>query len=259
MAGGRRSATIVVMSISKRRVVVAGAMLAAALALTGCTVDLDAEDVHSAQAFPFTGSALKISASLGGVRVLQGTGGRVEVERWVRGKAADDGNATWSLRDGTLRLSANCTMVFGDCGARYHVKVPPGVPLSIEADDGVILNGLAQDVDVVSRDRIQVSGAAGKLRLRSEGPITGEGLKSPSVRCRTADGAIDVSFASPPTALDLSSSDGRVTATVPRAAYAITARSTDGTERSELKDDPKSPNTIKAVSGSGDVRILRAR
>ncbi|MBB5777360.1 hypothetical protein [Nonomuraea jabiensis] len=247
------------MSISKRRVVVAGAMLAAALALTGCTVDLDAEDVHSAQAFPFTGSALKISASLGGVRVLQGTGGRVEVERWVRGKAADDGNATWSLRDGTLRLSANCTMVFGDCGARYHVKVPPGVPLSIEADDGVILNGLAQDVDVVSRDRIQVSGAAGKLRLRSEGPITGEGLKSPSVRCRTADGAIDVSFASPPTALDLSSSDGRVTATVPRAAYAITARSTDGTERSELKDDPKSPNTIKAVSGSGDVRILRAR
>ncbi|MEU6778066.1 hypothetical protein ABZ912_02600 [Nonomuraea angiospora] len=248
------------MSISMRRVVATGVTLAAAaLALTGCKVDLDAEEVHTAQAFPFTGTALKINASLGGVRVLQGTGGRVEVERWVRGKAADDGNASWSLRDGTLRLSASCNMVFGDCGARYHVKVPPGVPLSIEADDGVILNGLAQDVDVVSRDRIQVSGAAGKLRLRSEGPITGEGLKSPSVRCRTSDGAIDVSFASPPTALDLLSSDGRVTATVPKAAYAITARSTDGTERSELKDDAKSPNTIRAVSGSGDVRILQAR
>ncbi|MFI7134606.1 hypothetical protein ACIBQ1_53695 [Nonomuraea sp. NPDC050153] len=246
------------MSISMRQVMVAGATLVAALALTGCKVDLDAEEVRTAQSFPFTGTALKINTSLGGVRVLPGTGGRVEVERWVRGKAADDGNATWSLRDGTLRLSANCNMVFGDCGARYHVKVPPGVPLSIEADDGVILNGLAQDVDVVSRDRIQVSGATGKLRLRSEGPITGEGLKSPSVRCRTADGAIDVSFTSPPTALDLRSSDGRVTATVPRAAYAITARSTDGTERSELKHDAKSPNTIKAVSGSGDVRILRA-
>ncbi|MFG6192938.1 hypothetical protein [Nonomuraea sp. JJY05] len=247
------------MSISMRRVVATGATLAAALALTGCKVDLDAKEVRTAQAFPFTGTTLKIRASLGGVRVLPGTGGRVEVERWARGKAADDGNATWSLREGTLRLSADCSVVFGDCGARYHVKVPPGVPLSIEADDGVILNGLTQDVDVVSRDRIQVSGAAGKLRLRSEGPITGEGLKSPSVRCRTSDGAIDVSFASPPSALDLSSSDGRVTATVPRAAYAITARSTDGTERSELKHDAKSPNTIKALSGTGDVRILQAR
>ncbi|MGN9836822.1 DUF4097 family beta strand repeat-containing protein [Nonomuraea sp. H19] len=232
------------------------AACAVALAASGCGVDLDAEEVRSAQSFPFTGTDLKIRSSVGGVRVLPGAGSTVEVERWVRGKAADDGNATWSLRDGTLRLGANCTMVVGDCGARYHVKVPPGVRLSIDAQDGVILKGLTQDVDVSSRDRIQVSGTTGKLRLLSEGPITGDGLRSANVRCRTSDGAIDLSFASPPIGLDLQSRDGKVTATVPKGSYAVTARSTDGSQRSEIKNDPKATSTIVARSTSGDVRIL---
>jgi hypothetical protein len=227
-----------------------------AVAAGGCAVDLDADEVRSVQSFAFTGTGLTIRSSLGGVRVLPGTGAVVEVERWVRGKAAGNGNATWSLRDGTLRLGADCTMVFGDCGARYHVKVPPGVRLSVDAADGVILKDLTQDVDVSSRDRIQVSGTSGRLRLRSEGPITGDGLRSANVRCRTSDGAIDMTFAAPPADLDLQSRDGRVTATVPRNAYAVTARSTEGSERSEVKNSSKSTNTIVARSTSGDVRIL---
>ncbi|MFC7589924.1 DUF4097 family beta strand repeat-containing protein [Nonomuraea antimicrobica] len=225
-------------------------------ASTGCGMDLDAEEIHAAQSFPFTGTTLKINASLGGVRVLQGTGGAVQVERWLRGKAVTDGPA-WSLRDGTLRLSASCSMVFGDCGARYHVKVPPGVRLSVDAADGVVLQGLAQDVDVESRDRIQVTGASGRLRLSSEGPITGDGLKSGYVRCRTSDGSIDVAFASVPTTVDLQSRDGKVTARVPSGSYAVTAKSTEGDSRSEIKDDgDKGTGTIVARSTSGDVQVL---
>ncbi|MEV0617118.1 DUF4097 family beta strand repeat-containing protein [Nonomuraea sp. NPDC050404] len=220
----------------------------------GCGVDLEAEEVHATHSFPFTGTDLKISASLGGVRVLPGTGGAVQVERWVRGKAAEE--PAWSLRDGALRLSANCNMVFGDCGARYHVKVPPGVRLSVDAADGIILNGLTQDVDASSRERIQVTGASGRLRLRSEGAIDGEGLKSAHVRGRTSDGAIDLAFTDPPDNLDLQSRDGRVTARVPSGAYAVTVRSTDGNERSEVRNDRKSTRKITARSTTGDVRIL---
>jgi hypothetical protein len=237
--------------------VVALAASAALAATAGCSVRLEAEEVNTAQSFPFTGTELKISSSLGGVRVLPGSGGKVEVERWVRGKAAD--SPAWSLRDGTLRLSANCSMVFGDCGARYHIKVPPGVRLSIDAADGVILKDLGQDVDVSSRDRIQVSGTSGRLRLLSEGPITGDGLRSANVRCRTADGAIDLTFAGAPTALDLQSQEGRVTATVPPGSYAVTVRSKEGGERSEIKNDPGSSRTIVARSASGDIRILARR
>ncbi|WP_146103660.1 DUF4097 family beta strand repeat-containing protein [Nonomuraea solani] len=225
-----------------------------AAATGGCSVDLDADEVHATQSFPFTGTDLTIKSSVGGVRVLPGTGGTVQVERWARGKAAD--NPTWSLRDGALRLGVDCNMVFGDCGARYHIKVPPGVRLSVDAADGVILNDLAQDVDVVSRDRIQVTGTSGRLRLRSEGSITGEGLKSAYVRGRTSDGAIDLTFTARPTTLDLRSQDGAVTAAVPRGTYAVTAKSADGRERSELEHDKKSSSTIVARSATGDVRLV---
>ncbi|MFC4115497.1 hypothetical protein ACFO0F_23030 [Nonomuraea zeae] len=237
-----------------RRVVALAVSAALAAATAGCGVRMEAVEVGSTQSFPFTGAELKIRSSLGGVRVLPGGGGKVEVQRWLRGKAAN--SPAWSLRDGTLRLSANCSMVFGDCGARYHIRVPPGVRLSIDASDGVILKDLGQDVDVSSRDRIQVSGTSGRLRLLSEGSITGDGLRSANVRCRTADGAIDLTFAGEPTGLDLQSRDGRVTATVPPGAYAVTVKSRDGGERSEVEHDEKSSRTIVARSTSGDVRIL---
>ncbi|MEW9547036.1 DUF4097 family beta strand repeat-containing protein [Nonomuraea sp. NPDC050783] len=238
----------------------AGAVaVALALATAGCGgLDLDAKEIHATRSFPAAGADLKIVSSLGGVRVLPGTAGAVQVERWVRGKAADEGNATWSLNDGVLRLGADCGVVFGDCGARYHVKVPPGVHVSVEAPDGVILKDLAQDVDAVSRERIEVSGASGRLRLRSDGPITGTGLRSAAVRCRTQDGSIDLAFATAPADLDLQSTDGRVTATVPKGAYRVTARSQDGSVTSAVKDDPRAAATIVARSGTGDVRV-RAR
>ncbi|TDE34006.1 hypothetical protein E1295_37545 [Nonomuraea mesophila] len=237
-----------------RQITVAAAV--AAMAVTGCGVTLDADEVRSARSFALTGTALTIRSSVGGVRVLQGAGGRVEVERWVRGKAAGEGNATWSLRDGTLRLGANCTMVVGDCGARYHVRVPPGVRLTVEAADGVILKGLTQDVDVVSRDDVRVTGASGRLRLRTEGSIRAEGLTSAAVRCRTLDGSIDVTFDRPPTDLDLISHDGRVTAKVPPGPYAVTATSKDGRARTTVERNAKSSRTIVARSGTGDVRVL---
>ncbi|MBT2224576.1 hypothetical protein [Nonomuraea sp. NEAU-A123] len=231
--------------------------LAGLTGLTGCAVELDAKEVHAAQSFPYTGPRLTIKSSLGGLRIMPGTGTTVQVERWLRGKAAQDGNASWSLRDGTLRLSANCTVVFGDCGARYHIKVPPGIHLAVDGeDDGIILQSLTQDVDVANGGSIKAYDTSGKLRLLSDdATITGERLKSPTVRVRSNTGAINLSFAAPPSSLDLLSKDGRVTATVPAGAYQVTVRSRDGAERSEIKST-KSDRTIVAKSNTGDVRII---
>lgn len=227
----------------------------ALIGLTGCSVELDAKEVHTAQSFPYTGPRLAIKSSLGGLRIMPGTGTTVQVERWLRGKAA--GNASWSLRDGTLRLSANCTVVFGDCGARYHIKVPPGIRLAVDGgDDGVILQNLTQDVDVSNGGSIKAYDTSGKLRLLSDdATITGERLKSPTVRVRSSTGAINLSFAVPPSNLDLLSRDGGVTATVPTGAYRVTVRSRDGAERSEIKST-ESDRTIVAKSNTGDVRII---
>lgn len=231
-------------------------MLAAGLlALAGCGA-LDAPERHATQVFPHTGGALTIRSSLGGLRIEQGAAGSVRVERWLRGKAGEDGNSSWSLKDGTLRLTANCTMVFGDCGGRYRLQVPPGTKLVVEASDGVIATGLGQDLDISARDTIRLQDTSGALRLRSEGPISGERLRSVVVRARTADGSISLGFATRPTVVEAVSTDGRVTATVPDGTYRVTAKSTDGTVRSQVKDGD-STSTIVARSGSGDVRIYR--
>ncbi|MFI9589313.1 DUF4097 family beta strand repeat-containing protein [Nonomuraea sp. NPDC052265] len=227
----------------------------AILAVTGCGVRFDSEEVPAVQTFPFTGAELKIASSLGGLRVLPGTSPAVEVQRWARGKAAT--SSSWSLRDGVLRLSADCTLIVGDCGARYHVKVPAGVRLTIDSSDGVILNGLTQDVDVSSGDRIEVKDTSGKLRLLSDsGMIEGEGLRSPSVRGRTLDGSISLAFATPPANLDLKSREGGVTVRVPKDSYQVTVKSEDGSEHSDIKSTKSSPRTILARSTYGNVRVL---
>lgn len=239
-----------------RRIWVVAVAALAAAGVGGCGVELDAKEVRSAQGFAFSGDALTIKSSLGGLRVMPGTAGSVQVERWVRGKAATEGNASWSLKDDTLRLSGNCTGVFGDCGARYHVKVPPGVRLVVDGgDDGVILNRLAQDVDVFAAGPIRVYETEGRLRLQGgDDVITGERLRSANVRARTTAGNITLSFTAPPSKVDVRSSDGRVTATVPDGAYDVTAKSTHGSERSQIKDT-ESDKIIIARSTSGDVRI----
>ncbi|MEU8248236.1 hypothetical protein [Nonomuraea sp. NPDC048916] len=237
------------------RRIMASAVLVALGMAGGC--GLDTEEVHAGRTFQYSGDRLTIVSSLGGLRVMPGTGAEVRVDRWVKGKAAREGNTSWSLKDGTLRLSADCTMIFGDCGARYHVRVPPGTRLVVEGgDDGVILDDLTQDVDVSASGPIRAYGTSGRLRLQGDDSvIAGDRLRSPSVRARTGGGAINLTFAVGPSEVDAVSHDGRVTTTVPNGAYRVTAESTHGRVWSQLKNS-KGDHTVIAKSTSGDVRII---
>lgn len=239
-----------------KRTLTVAAVIAGMAGLAGCGATFDDTETHSARAFAHSGATLVVKSSVGGLRFLPGTAGEVRVDRWLEGKAARDGNASWSFRGGVLRLSADCTMVFGTCGARYHVRVPPGTRLVVDgSDDGVILKNLDQDVDVSTRGPITAEGTSGRLRLLGgEEPIKGSGLKSADVRARTVSGSIALAFAVAPVKLDARSREGGVTVAVPREKYAITAESAEGSERSELKS-ARSDRTIVARSESGNIRI----
>ncbi|MEV0196880.1 DUF4097 family beta strand repeat-containing protein [Nonomuraea sp. NPDC050691] len=235
----------------------ASAVALLATVTSGCGVELDAKEVHGSRTFVHAGGQLTVRSAMGGLRILPGEPGTVRVDRWVRGKAADEGNASWSLKDGTLRLGADCTVVFGDCGARYHVRVPPGVRLVVEgAEEGVILDDLTQDADVSSHGPIKAYGTSGRLRLNSDdGLVAGERLKSASVRVRTREGTVRLSFAMSPSQVDVMSHDGYVRTTVPKGAYTVTAESRYGDERSEV-EDTRGDRTIVAKSTTGNVDVL---
>ncbi|GAA5074283.1 hypothetical protein HNP84_009483 [Thermocatellispora tengchongensis] len=233
------------------------ALSALAATATACAIELEAEEAHAARSFAYSGAELTITSSLGGLRILPGTGDTVKVDRWLRGKAAEPDQSSWSLRDGTLRLTAECAGVLGDCGARYHIRVPPRVRLKVNShDDGVTLNDLTQDVEVAASGPIRAYGTSGALRLLGDDDvIVGDRLRSARVHARADGGPINLSFAEPPDDVDVRSRDGRVTTTLPRASYAIKARSEEGEERCEL-DSRRSSRTIVARSTGGDVRVL---
>ncbi|MFI6900117.1 hypothetical protein ACIBKY_02590 [Nonomuraea sp. NPDC050394] len=232
------------------------AVMAAGIALlAGCGVELDAPERHSAQTFTHTGGTLTIKSSLGGLRVEQGPPGVVKVDRWLKGKAAEADNSSWSLSADVLRLSANCNMVIGDCGGRYRITVPPGIKLVVEGSDGVIATGLSQDVDIAATESIRVLDMSGALRLRTEGAVTGERLRSGRVRVRTDFGAVHLRFAVRPANVDVLSRDGGVVTSVPDGVYKVVAKSRDGSVSTKVKNGD-SPDTITARSGSGNIKVL---
>ncbi|WP_158578546.1 DUF4097 family beta strand repeat-containing protein [Spongiactinospora rosea] len=246
-----------------RRILLLAGVLTAVGALASCGVELDAKERHDVRDFPFDGRGQALSIKSGvRVNVVPATGSSLRVERWVRGKAAGEGMATWSLRGDTLTLGADCNMVFGDCGARYVVRVPGTPKVSVDvSDDDVRVTGLAGELNVTTHSgNVHVEAATGTVRMNSaDGDLTMVGARSGIVRARTGSGDIDLSFATPPAEVRALSNDGRVVTTVPEVdgSYRVKATSRHGTQRSEVRDAPRSERTLVLRSVSEDVRIRK--
>ncbi|WP_143591082.1 DUF4097 domain-containing protein [Thermoactinospora rubra] len=242
----------------KRMVIV----LAGLATLTGCGIELDTDPVPSSRTFAHAGGELTVEADLGKLRIEPGAAAQVQVERRLRGKAARDGNNSWELKDGVLRLHARCEMVVGDCGADYTVRVPPDVELTVRGgDDPVSVVRLSGRVTVTTTGgAIRTSGLAGPLEARTaEGSISAVRTRSGEVVARTRDGGITLAFAAPPTRVEAISETGPVRAELPEADYRITADSETGKARSELRDaGPRSRRAVVARSVDGDVRLTRS-
>jgi hypothetical protein len=232
--------------------------VAGLLALSACGIELDAKPEYSARTFAHSGE-LTIEAGMGELRLVQGRPSEVVVKRWLRGKAASE--SSWTLTGGTLKLHANCTVVFGDCGARYEVAVPPGASLKVKGgDDSVSVTRLSQPVTVTTTGGdIWLTGTTGALRLVTrEGRIGAARTVSPDVRARSDDGDIRLAFSTAPTKVDVRSNTGHVVTTVPDAVYAVTVESKNGAERSAFTDaGPRNGRTIIARSVDGDVRVSK--
>ncbi|MCG5218626.1 DUF4097 family beta strand repeat-containing protein [Streptosporangium soli] len=242
-----------------KKITAVAAALAAAGALTSCGIDLAAEERHDSRDFAFSGDQLTIRPGVQ-VHVVAGSGPGLKVERWLRGKAAQDGNATWSLREGRLVLTADCNMIIGDCGARYLVRVPGTPNVIVEGgQDDVRLTGLAGNLVIATRSgNIRVEKPAGDVRLRStDGSLVLTGGRSASVTARSGSGDVDLFFVAPPSKVRALSAHGRVTALLPevKGSYRIDASTRHGTRDSEVRHAPGSKRTIVIRSDNDDVRL----
>jgi len=246
----------------RTRTVKACGAVAGAAVLLACLAGCDprnAEASREDRRFPFTGRHLTIDAHETAVTVVTGSGGAVEVERELRGSAAAGGNASWSLRDGTLSLRVDCSGVVLSCESEHRVRVPKDIEVRITgAGAAVRLEGLTGDVTAALRydSTLRVVDPAGRLRLwNGGGDIAVTRARSSDVEAETAaDGTVRLTFATAPRRVEARAAES-VDITLPSGpeTYRVDAAGAD------VPNDPASDRLIVARAVDGSVKVRKAR
>lgn len=206
---------------------------------------------------------IQLDTSFESVDVVASDGTTVDVDRrW-----------TWSLKQPSVRtrqvgdrlvVSSSCPFSPGlPCTGRVQLVVPADVAVLGGSSDGhLLLSGLTGPLDVHNADGgVELRDVTGRLRLStSDGSVRAEGLASDQVTIDTADGSVQLSFATPPTTVRASTSDGSLEIVVPKdgTAYAVSVSVSDGSQDVDVPTDPESSRTIDVHTSDGSVRILPA-
>lgn len=248
--------------ITHRKAVLAVA-LAAVLAGSAACADIGAinETRDDRRAFPFTGARITIDSHSGELRLVAGKGGSVEVERSLTGKATLDGNASWSLDGGTLRLDVVCSGLVPDCGGQHVVHVPPGVAVKVTSDGGPVRAvGLAADLTAeVSDSWLRVENPSGTLRLQAEQNVDVTGARSADLSATSTERNVGLAFAGAPSKVVAKAGSGSVAIVLPEGpeTYRISGGAVKA-GNSGLSSDPASKRTV-TVSAARDVRVRKGR
>jgi Toastrack DUF4097 len=187
-------------------------------------------------------TGVQIHVVSGDVVVLGGTQGAVAVRRTDR-STFGHGPVEWRQRVGQrLQIASTCPrLVVGACAATYRVAVPDNVPVSVRTNDGTI----------------RVEGYRGSASLTTRnGAISVEAFCGYTLRATTIRGNVSVVTSCSPQRLEVRSTSGNVSATVPVGQYRIEASSRGGPGIVRgLTSDPTAPWEIQASSTRGDVTV----
>jgi hypothetical protein len=185
---------------------------------------------------------VQIRVVSGDVVLLGGAQGSVAVRRTDR-STFGRGPLEWRRRVGQrLEIASTCPrLVVGACSAAYRVAVPDDVPVSVRADHGTI----------------RLEGYRGSALLATgAGAISVDAFCGYILRATTARGDVSVVTSCSPERLEVRSTSGDVSATVPAGRYRIDASAGGGPAIVRgLTADPNSPWEIQALSTSGDVTV----
>jgi DUF4097 and DUF4098 domain-containing protein YvlB len=147
-----------------------------------------------------------------------------------------------SLRHGVLRISSACPkIVIGSCSASYELAVPETVAVVVHTNDG----------------DVRLDGFRGAANVRTgSGNVNVEAYCGFDLAAVTGSGNVHISAACSPRDLEVHTSSGNATASVPPGRYRISVASGAGQPHvSGLVGDASAPFTINMHSGSGDVRL----
>jgi hypothetical protein len=180
----------------------------------------------------------------GDVRIRTGAKGLpVQVTTRV-GESFDNARSSQTVTDGVLRLTGDCRFIVlpDNCGVSYTVTVPPGTVVQVTTGTGdTVVDGTSET--------IMVQTGTGDVNVRH--------TRAARVSADTGTGSIRLEFASAPTDVQAHSGTGDVDITVPDdgSEYRVVTDSGIGDVTDDLRHNDSSTRSIRAETGTGDVRL----
>ncbi|MFI2072444.1 MULTISPECIES: DUF4097 family beta strand repeat-containing protein [Streptomyces] len=243
----------------------AGGVLVAAVALTGCgTADAD-EATPEHKAFALAGRELTVDTDNSAIELVpaSGNGKDVQVTRWFDGwSVGGETGVSWEMEGGdTLKLRMKCRGLSVDCEAKHKIEVPRGVAVTVKGGNGEIkARGFETALTVrTSNGAVDVRDAKGAVELRtSNGAITAEGLRASKVKASTSNGQVRIGLDRVPDEVRTTASNGATRITLPRAPYKVDAKAGNGSVSVDVPRDDASRHEVIAHSGNGAIEVRTA-
>lgn len=248
-----------------RALVALGGGAVLVLGLSGCG-SADAGDAPvERRDFAFSGRTLTIDSDNSAIELVPADIKDVQVTRQVDGWVflGDGPEPTWRMKDGTLTLRVKCDAVAADCEARHTIKVPRGLAVTVEDDNGgVTAAGFDAALTIRSDNgEVTVRDSSGPLQIDSDnGEVVTEGISARTVRATSENGAVRLGLVAVPERVETTSDNGSVAIELPRsgAPYAVTATSANGDVDVDVATDKSSSHVVKARSDNGKVTVRSA-
>lgn len=177
----------------------------------------------------------------------------------------------WSVARPTLRVQtvAGRTTVrggcppfawFDACDLRLTVALPPVSDTTIDGDGDIAARSLTGALTVrTSNGAVRTDRMRGALDLSTtNGEVVATRCASRTVRAKTTNGGVALTFVTVPEEAGATATNGAVTVAVPgTVAYAVETGTTNGSvDTGSIRTSPASAHRIAARTTNGDVRIV---
>ncbi|MCF2529923.1 DUF4097 family beta strand repeat-containing protein [Yinghuangia soli] len=240
-------------------VVLAGAIGSAAF--TGIVL-LSAHDDKAHTQFTLTADTLVIESDGGGVKLVPGEPGVVNVDRTTT-HAIRGAKPKWSMAGDKLKLDTNCPMFFSvNCDGNYTVTVPAAVKVvTVRNNNGAIrAEGMHKDLNLTSDNgSITVRDSVGNLKMDSDnGSINVDRTWADRIEASSDNGSLKITLNNEPSWVKASSDNGSARLTLPQGdrVYKLKVDTDNGSKNtSGIKDSAASNFLLDVSSDNGSVRV----
>ncbi|WP_327367227.1 DUF4097 family beta strand repeat-containing protein [Streptomyces sp. NBC_01217] len=253
------------MAFRTRTLIASGGVLLIGLGLVGCGSTDPGDAPAERKSFALSGKTLTIRSGNTSLELVPADVRRVEVTRHVDGWVVlgSGPDPRWRMQDDTLTLQVKCSALISNCASQHRVKVPRGVAVVVEGDNGkVVASGFGAPLTLrADNGKVTVRDSSGPLELESDnGGIVAERISAKSVSVQSDNGGVRLGFSSVPDLVDSRSDNGGITIDLPGGStkYAVDAGADNGRVSVDVPRSDDSSHVVKARSDNGQITVRSA-